>query len=306
VKPNVPLGGGKALKEGTGAVAVQRGDTSFIYLLKGSGTTEFYRFNIGTNQWETKNGPPMDKNKGFKNGSGLVYDSDAKRIYVLKGSYNLFYAYDLDANTWDTKDSLPMRQLGSTHKKKVKDGAGLAYHNHVIYALKGGNTNEFWCYKCDSNDWTNLTDIIGDVKRVKGGGALVYAASTDALYAQKGNNTRGFWSYGPLGIADRLPPTASRNTAGDYSLLPTLYSLRIAPNPAVAGFATVRFSLPRPGPATVTVFDIAGRSVFATRSPGHQITGSLSVDLRSLAAGVYLVRLEAEGLTQTQTLVKQR
>jgi len=79
----------------------------------------------------------------------------------------------------------------------------------------------------------------------------------------------------------------------------------IAPNPLSSGFATLRYSLPRPGTASVTVFDVAGRSVFSTRSPGHLTTGSLPLDLRKLSAGVYLVRLDADNFTQTQKLVVQ-
>jgi len=80
----------------------------------------------------------------------------------------------------------------------------------------------------------------------------------------------------------------------------------IEPNPISSGSATLRYSLPRPGTASVTVFDIAGRSVFSTRSPGHLTTGSLPLDLRSLSGGVYLVKLEADNFTQTQKLVVQK
>ena len=302
VKPNVPLGGGKALKEGTSTVAVQRGDTNFIYLLKGSGTTEFYRFHISPSQWETMLSLPMEKNKGFKNGSGLVYDSDAKRIYVLKGSYNLFYAYDLDANTWNTRDSLPLRQTPGGSKKKVKDGAGLAYHNGVIYALKGGNTNEFWCYKCDSNDWTNLTDITGAIKRVKGGGALVYAPSTDALYALKGNNTRGFYMYWPL-AAFGTSFSANSNEMANSSTLQLSNSLRVAPNP-FTNAATIAYSLPKAGNASLKLYDVTGKLV-SVLAQGYVTAGSHSarVEAATLAHGIYLLKLTTEGYSTTKKLI---
>jgi hypothetical protein len=45
---------------------------------------------------------------------------------------------------------------------------------------------------------------------------------------------------------------------------------------------------------------VLSRSVVATR------TGAVSLDVRSLSAGTYLVRLESDDYTATQKLVVQR
>lgn len=71
------------------------------------------------------------------------------------------------------------------------------------------------------------------------------------------------------------------------------------PNPA-RGSTRIEFSLPAAGPASLRVFDVQGRLVRTlvegVRPAGrHQVT----LDGRDLAAGVYLVRLEA-GATTTQ------
>ncbi|HDQ99372.1 MAG TPA: T9SS type A sorting domain-containing protein [candidate division WOR-3 bacterium] len=72
-------------------------------------------------------------------------------------------------------------------------------------------------------------------------------------------------------------------------------------HPVTNGTATLRFEslVPR---LTVNVYDVAGSSVFATRLPGHSATGTLTLDLRTLGAGVYLVRVEASGFSSTRKL----
>ncbi|MEO0081487.1 MAG: T9SS type A sorting domain-containing protein, partial [candidate division WOR-3 bacterium] len=71
------------------------------------------------------------------------------------------------------------------------------------------------------------------------------------------------------------------------------------------GWATVRYSLAKPGPVLVTVFDVAGRAVEQQAFTANRV-GLAELDLRKLPAGIYLVRLDAEGLTRTQKLVVQR
>ena len=83
----------------------------------------------------------------------------------------------------------------------------------------------------------------------------------------------------------------------------TEYRVSVAPNPLAGGFATVRYSLPRAGTARVSVLDVAGRVVLERNVAGR--SGSMSLDLRSLKAGVYLVRVTADGFSDGQKLVVQ-
>jgi len=80
------------------------------------------------------------------------------------------------------------------------------------------------------------------------------------------------------------------------------------PNPAIGG-ANLRFTLSREGPATLEVFDASGRCVRVLAS-GAMAAGEHSVrfDLgdpsgRRAPAGLYFVRLSAEGRTLTRRLV---
>ncbi len=82
-------------------------------------------------------------------------------------------------------------------------------------------------------------------------------------------------------------------------------SLAVA-NP-ISGDATVRFSLDAPGTARVALYDALGRQV-AVVAEGEMTTGTQTARLEAgrFAAGVYILRLEAEtnAITQTITVVR--
>jgi hypothetical protein len=105
----------------------------------------------------------------------------------------------------------------------------------------------------------------------------------------------------PVGIVEN--PQAS---------LPLLYGLTITPNPAPSS-AGVRFSLGAPGATWVTVFDASGRKVrglleSVSLPAGPQMLswdGRDDAD-RSVPAGVYWVRVFANGRTSTRSVALLR
>jgi hypothetical protein len=318
-KADVPTGQ-RNVKEGAGSVSVMLGDTTYVYLLKGSSTQEFHRYNVLSNAWQTMAAAPAGlSGKPFKNGSCLAFDGE-KLIYALKGSYNEFYAYHVDSDFWETKAALPLIG-GSGRKKKVKDGAGLAVYGATAYALKGGNTPEFWLHQRSTDQWTQGPDLpLGGGKKVKGGGALVLAGSArdgaTGLYALKGNNTLEFYDY-PLTdrlwlAACRTQPAASPSQGMSASCEPLgAGRLLIAPNP-FSGVATISYSLPKPGNIRLKLYDVTGAFV-TTLTSGYHNAGSYSFTVvpagtakrehrSSLACGIYLLKLESEGYTVTSKL----
>ncbi len=67
-----------------------------------------------------------------------------------------------------------------------------------------------------------------------------------------------------------------------------------------------RFAVSWTGRVTgISVYDAAGRAVFRQSSIDN-LGSSMALDLRGLSAGVYLVRLDAGGFTQSQKLVVER
>jgi hypothetical protein len=114
------------------------------------------------------------------------------------------------------------------------------------------------------------------------------------------------------GETEDYPVTFTRPTAVDESA--TTLALRLdapAPNPT-AGATTVRFALPRATRADVGLFDLAGRRVrtlvsatltageHAVRWDGRDAAGA------SMTAGLYYVRLRADGTVRTRCLVLVR
>jgi hypothetical protein len=307
-KADVPPGT-KAMREGAGAVAVQSAglDTNYIYLLKGSGTYEFYRYSVEGNTWATlASAPAGASGKSFKNGSALTYDG-GDTIFCVKGSYNEFFAYSISGRNWTTRETLPRIAPPGSRKTKVKDGSGLAYDRRVIYALKGGNTNEFWTYDCNARHWYVADPMPTFSKKVKGGGALTFGSGR--CWAFRGNNTLEFWQYkSPLG--DLMPLAQSPQGEGAQSSSATRslqFALSVSPNPFTASLPlSISYSLPIPGEVSLKLYDVTGKLV-TTLASGHHPAGSYSYSLLtthySLVSGIYLLKYEAAGERTTQKLI---
>jgi hypothetical protein len=135
------------------------------------------------------------------------------------------------------------------------------------------------------------------VKRVKSGGALVFAAG--AVHALKGNSTLEFWRYSPGGGLV-LSPAAAKTAVQGGSLQDSKKAFGLHPNP-VADFARMSGGAPISG--SVVLYDIGGRRVLRQTVDR---AASVRLDVRALPAGIYLLELQtAEGRT-TQKLVIER
>jgi hypothetical protein len=87
----------------------------------------------------------------------------------------------------------------------------------------------------------------------------------------------------------------------DVNMGPGRSSVSIAPNP-IRKHATVRYSLPGVGPATLDLFDVTGRTVLSQALAARR-TGTAGLDLRHLRAGVYVVRVQSAGFGATRKLI---
>jgi|GEM_PF-737400 len=318
--PGVPEGPfGKKVKGGTGLAYVLEDDTGWVYLLKGY-RTEFYRYNTLAGRWDTLDpAPDLSGKAKYDKGSFLVFDGE-HTLFAAQAKYHndtnhYLFRYCTEGDTWFSRryHGMPVLGLhnGGLKAKKLGDGGSGAWWDGAIYALKGNNTQQFFRYNAAQDSWRELDTMptysptSGRRKRVKYGAGIA-GCGNGLFFALKGNKTREFWRYIQPAGAYGLPLTANRS--GVMANPSTTYDVRltISPNPLASGRATISFSLPKAGPVTINVFDVAGRSVFSAWSLGHWVTGSLRLDLRSLSAGVYLLRLESPDGVATQRLVVQK
>ncbi len=215
---NVPLGtSGKKVKGGTDVAFVSRGDTDFVYLLKGY-KNEFYRYNVPNDTWQTLTSAPAGSPK-YDKGSWLVFDGDSL-LYCHQAKYHAYHRYNLNSQSWGSAlTGMPtINRFG--RKKKSKDGGSAAWLGNSIYSLKGGNTQEFWKYVPASDSWAELDTLpqfgySQQKKRVKDGGDITTDGAV--LYALKGNKTLELWRYVPSG-SGTPPGTENSTPPGEYEL----------------------------------------------------------------------------------------
>ena len=298
---NVPVGGHRKVRAGSAAY-VRIGDSGFVYLLKGP-TTEFYRFNVATWRWETMQPAPVGTHAKWYGGSFLVFDGD-HTIYAHKARYHEFWSYDVLTGKWSGTRLTGMPFAGkSGRSRRSRDGGSGAWFDDAVYTFKGGSTSECWRYDATAGVWTEFDSLppmgkSGKVRRVYAGGALVNVDGT--LYALKGNKTNELWRYGLASLTAAQPSrdgvTATQTALGGGRIT-------LGPSPLAKG--VVHLNVGRTAQSvTVRVFDAAGRSVVSWRPALRN--GAADLDVRHLAAGIYLVRIEADGLSATRKLVVER
>ena len=307
---DIPTGASNP-KDGSGMVYVNKDSNDCIFTMKGAKTSEFYLYFINGDNWQLVASPSVGTSgkAGYKNGSCLAYDGDSL-VYVMKGNYGDFFKYNVLTNTWTELKRYDAKLFINRDgkKKKVKDGAGLAYLNSAVYLMKGGNTNEFWKYDIGANNWSQMNpatlwDIPGDIK-VKSGGALCLLDYF--FYAVKGNKTSEFYRHGPpTSVLTINPaPVKTEGTMSNKTEVDKL-NLSIIPNP-FNNLTTVKYNLPAAGPVSIKLYRINGELVKSFVSSNTGRNGLITIDTRALSCGVYLLRLDADKIKVTRKLILEK
>lgn len=311
-RADVPTGS-KRLGSGASSAALVFDSTAWVYLLRGAGTGELYRYSPQTDNWFQQAGPPLTPSgRAFRAGSAMASDG-AHTLYVLKGRTNEFYGCDLTSGIWSSLSDLPLAG-SSQHRRKAGAGAGLAHvaadsaHPAAhLYALKGGNTQESWRYDVVSRGWNQSEDLSrGLGKKVGAGGAL--AAAGRVPYALKGARTLEFYSHPPDSVRMPAESQAARpSVEGNAVAVDLAPVLIVAPNPA-SSFVNVRLGVNRnvATKSTVRLYDAAGRVVLEMPVVLDRAGQSRSqrVDISALPDGCYFVSVEPRGKGSVQKVVK--
>jgi len=220
-KKDVPLGRTKKrVKGGTDMVYAADG---CVYLLKGY-RNEFWRYHPDGDSWHALADAPAGVSVKWDRGSWLAYDGEGT-LYAHKARYHELYPYHLGTQSWGSELAGMPFVGGSGRTKKSRDGGCGAYLDGTIHALKGGNTQEFWCYNVAQNQWTEAETMPQRAsystrkRKVSSGGEIANAGGT--LFAFKGSKALEMWRCAPgirtsvardAGLAGCAVPTAP---AGD-------------------------------------------------------------------------------------------
>ena len=157
-----------------------------------------------------------------------------------------------------------------------------------------GDSARVWLVKFDVDLDTQWTRVLGrggreganDVRTTPDNGYVVAGTSDSAggsLLLIKTDSLGGVIS----GIAEEWSPVRER------------IALSVTPNPA-SGVVCIEHTLSGDAVADLRIYDVTGRQVYA--SLGLRASES-RLDLRSMSAGVYLLRLESSGGQATRKLV---
>ncbi|MEO0078192.1 MAG: T9SS type A sorting domain-containing protein, partial [candidate division WOR-3 bacterium] len=308
---DVPLGTTKKKIKGGGGIAyAEREGSGCVFVLKGQ-KNEFWRWQIpAQGQPDTTTWHPVADAPGtskWDRGSWLVWDHSGK-LYAHKAKYHEFYTYDIARDSWSERlTGMPLLSR-SGKSKKSKDGGCAVWFSTGIFALKGGNTSEFWVYSSATDSWGELDPLpelgsSGNKKRVKAGAGL--ASEGNDIYALKGNKTLELWQYHPsilLAATSKASPAHAGQLAAQTDWLSSS-RLRLYPSPARTGRAQLKLGGTSARQAShlvaVAILDASGRVVHR----GLYGLGS-EIDV-ILPAGVYLARIDdGSGVTRQKLVIQ--
>ncbi|UCD21269.1 MAG: hypothetical protein JSW08_01865 [archaeon] len=303
-KAVVPLGPrGKKVKGGTDMQYVVQNDTGYVYLLKGY-KDEFYRYNTITDQWQDLENIPSYRGKVNK-GSWLVFNGEDNKLHAHTAKYHDHLTFDLGTMRWEGRlEGMPfIGRMG--RRKKSKDGGSAVKVGNNIYALKGGNTQEFWKYDVGDSSWTELDTVpaygsTGRKKRVKYGADLVEMGGF--FYTAKGNKTAEFWRCVPsvFGPSQQQGRTIERTVTDPNVQTEDVLSGRYTYTPSIVRQGTEYVFNRAVDGSRYQVVDPTGR----IRDAGIAYEGkSLPRDLNT---GIYIIRTEKDGNSGTSKLVVTR
>ena len=207
-------------------------------------------------------------------------------------SHNAVYLVRTDSNgaiTWTRSISLPGAGTQATALCETHDSGYV-----VAGQIDWGDSARAWLVKLDASADTVWTSVLPGRGREQ---AKEIWQTADGGYVIAGTSDAPNDSI-LLVKTDSLGHVASGVAEGKSAICKFL-ALSVEPNP-VSGIALVDYSLPRESGVSLGLYDVTGRQV---RSWVGLRTSGFRLDIRSIPAGVYLLRLESDCGSTTRKLV---
>lgn len=182
--------------------------SQYIYVMRGSGQSDFWRYDITLNKWDELSDLP----------AGAYIGSDLEilggYVYAVFGGYQKTFArYSITSDSWEFLDDV---------LDFVYYGGSITTDGTDLYVLRGGATSDFYKYIVSTGDWAILSDTIH---------TMYYSDITyldGYIYAHRGVNQNWFYRYDVAGDAwetrANLPAGSNgyvnMTTDGTYLYLP--------------------------------------------------------------------------------------
>jgi len=205
---------------------------------------------------------------------------------------NALYLMRTDSDgalVWTRNISPPGAGTQAMALRQTRDGGYI-----VAGSIDWNDSARIWLVKLDAGADTVWTSVVGgrgreqavDVWQTADGGYVVVGTSdapNDSILLVKTDSL----GVAPYGVAEEKPVLHER------------IALSVEPNPA-SGVALVNYSPPEASGASLKLCDVTGRQV---RSWVGLRNSGFRLELRSIPAGVYLLRLESDRGSATRKLV---
>ncbi|HPT66181.1 MAG TPA: fibronectin type III domain-containing protein [Candidatus Woesebacteria bacterium] len=179
------------LTQYVGSVAVGDTATGFVYVFRGNGYYDFWKYNPRDNTFLGLTDLPNTPNTG----ADLLYMDNY--VYFRRGnSSNSFYRYNTAVGgTWATMANAPATF--------ADDNRGVKAGNYLYYFRGSGGANTFYRYDPSvgvGGTWATMLST-PTALTIGAGGALAYPGSGNYIYATRGGNNRTFMRY-TIGVGE--------------------------------------------------------------------------------------------------------
>jgi hypothetical protein len=194
-----------------GASAWTNGDN--IFALRGYWETEFWRYNISTNNWTAMTSTPAWVGYG-----GALEWSGGDNIYAFRGQgNNTFWRYKISTDAWAAVENAP---------GGVSTGATLVWTGgDNIYAARGWMQKTFWRYTISTGAWAVMTNAPTEF----GAGSSLVWSGGDNVYAMTGLGNF-FYMYkistGTWSVVPHVPDTVGDGGSLTWDGGNYIYALR--------------------------------------------------------------------------------
>ncbi|MCD4708103.1 MAG: hypothetical protein K8S62_10240 [Candidatus Sabulitectum sp.] len=258
-------------------------------------------YDLGSNTWTNMN--PSTK-PCLRNCHGMAFDS-ANGVVVMHGGWlypNMLgdtWTYDAGTNTWT--DMSPANSPPSNYQHDIAFDS--ASNTTVLFGGFNRNTMTYyedtWVYDYSANSWTDAEPVTHPTGRGK------FKLAYDSLdqrfilfggYAPASGET---WAYEPAYVAVESYETEMLPESNGFHLS--------CQNPAITGFALLRYHAPIETALVLRMYDSAGR-LERTFVNGIEAYGAheLFIDTGELASGMHLVTLQFEDGSGHQGMISEK